>query len=158
MMFSAPCLDSSISPSTPMRTLSIRPLRRSNFRGSCDADFDAWVLASEIDAGSCAINPHETNGNISQWLLWQDPFLSIMDPHFESMDLRGHYEKLAVSLKAAARQGGQAKRLGFPAAIASTLALKAHLRRDLAAAYAGGDRQRLSVGSSKPILRNYASA
>ncbi|MFA7158983.1 MAG: beta-N-acetylhexosaminidase [Kiritimatiellia bacterium] len=122
----------------------VDPVRlRENFRGSCGADFDDWVRASEIDAGSLAVNPHSTNGNVSQWLLWQDPFLAIMDPNLEGINLRQHYEKLAHNLALAARKGSAAGRLEFPAAIAAALSLKVNLRRDLAKAYAAGDRARL---------------
>jgi hypothetical protein len=122
----------------------VNPVRlRENFRGSCGADFNDWVRASEIDAGPCAINPRSTNGNVSQWLLWQDPLLAIMDPNMEGTGLKRHYKKLAEALKAAARKGASAGRLAFPAAIASALALKVNLRRDLASAYAAGNRARL---------------
>jgi len=127
---------------------------RANFRGSCDADFDDWLRASDLDSVPCLRNPKESNNNVSKWLLWQDPFLAVMDPHVEGIDLRAHYEQLAKDLFAAADKGGAATRLNFPARMADALVLKAHLRRDMAAAYANGERTRLGqmVESDLPML------
>ena len=44
-------------------------LLRANFRGSCDADFDAWVEASEIDSVPCLSAPEKSNTNVGKWLL-----------------------------------------------------------------------------------------
>ena len=127
---------------------------RANFRGACAADFDDWVRASDLDAVPCLKKPAESSANVGKWLLWQDPFLAIMDPQIGDADLRGHYEKLADDLFAAAGKGGPAERLRFPARVAAALALKAHLRRDLAAAYAANDRARLqrSLETDLPTL------
>ena len=134
----------------------IDPVRlRANFRGSCDADFDDWVRASDLDAVPCQKELQGTPKNISNWLLWQDPLLAIMDPHIEGSGLRIHYGKLAADLAAASRKGPSAARLRFPAQLAAALELKVCLRRDMAAACAAGDRARLRrfVTEDLPLLR-----
>ena len=123
---------------------AIDPARlRANFRGSCDADFDDWVRAGDLDALPCLKKPKESFANVSKWLLWQDPFLAIMDPNLEGAELRSHFQQLADALGTAAHKGGSAARLRFPARMAAVLALKVHLRRDLATAYAAGDGEAL---------------
>lgn len=123
---------------------AVDPARlRANFRGSCDADFDDWVRASDLDAVPCLKKPQESCANVSKWLLWQDPLLAIMDPHIKGADLRAHYRKLAADLRIAAQKGPSAARLRFPAAMAAALESKVYLRRDLAAAYSARDRARM---------------
>lgn len=116
---------------------------RENFRGTCDADFDDWVAADGIDSLPCLRAPEDSFTNASKWLLWQDPFLSIMDPCVEDAPLRKHYEQLADALFRAADKGPRARRLLFPAWIAKTLAYKSELRRRLAGAYKSGDKMQL---------------
>ena len=41
----------------------------------------------------------KSNANTSCSLLWQDPMLSIMDPHIWHPELRKHYEKVAGFMK-----------------------------------------------------------
>ncbi len=118
-------------------------LLRANFRGSCDAEFDDWVRAADVDSVPCLASPTESNANPGKWLLWQDPLLALMDPQVEGVDLRSHYEALARELEEAAEKPGAAARLEFPAQLARVLALKCNLRRDLAGAYAAGERGRL---------------
>lgn len=120
-------------------------LLRGNFRGSCDADFDDWVKAGELDRVPGIVDPADTflADNVSKWLLWQDPLLSLMDPHVEHLELREHYDGLADYLFEAAARKPSARRLQLPAYLSRVLALKFGLRRDLAAAYAAGDRERL---------------
>ena len=140
---------------------SVDPTRlRANFRGSCDADFDDWLRASDLDALPCLDDPHGSRGNPSKFLLWQDPLLSIMDSLVDDTDLTQHYEQLAQALEAASRKAGDAARLRFPALIASVLAIKTHLRRRLASAYAQGDRERLAqmVAEDLSTLRDRMEA
>lgn len=113
---------------------------RRNFRGSCDATFESWVRAAEIDAIPGWLKPEESYANVGKILLWQDPFLAIMDPQFDELDLQPHYRQLAADLSSAAETED---RLRFPALIAAALELKAHLRRHLAAAYAQEDQRPL---------------
>ena len=120
-------------------------LLRANFRGSCDADFDDWVRASDLDSVPCVPDPGESRTNVSKWLLWQDPFLPLLDPQLDGYSLRDHYGQLADDLSLAACEGPHAARLEFPARIAGTLALKCDLAKDLRAAYAAGDRNGLRL-------------
>jgi hypothetical protein len=107
-------------------------LLRNNFRGSCDADFDVWVRASEIDSVPCLARPDRSCTNVSKWLLWQDPFLGLMDPQLDGVSLRSHYRKLSATLP-----------LAFPAQLAKVLSLKCDLRRNLLRAYRARDNKRL---------------
>ncbi len=118
-------------------------LLRANFRGSCNADFDDWVRASDLDSVPCVPDPGESRANVSKWLLWQDPFLPLMDPQVEGCSLREHYAELAADLSAASGKNEQAARLEFPARVAAVLALKCDLTAELRAAYATGDRDEL---------------
>jgi hypothetical protein len=119
-------------------------LLRANFRGSCDAVFDDWVKASEVDSVPCLAHPAKSTANVSKWLLWQDPLLALMDPDLEDCSLRGHYEKLSAALFRAAKKTPASRRLIFPARLARALALKCELRRNLAEAYAAGNRRKLT--------------
>jgi hexosaminidase len=107
-------------------------LLRKNFHGSCDADFDAWVKASEIDSVPCLARPERSCTNVGKWLLWQDPLLGLMDPQLDGISLRHHYRKLSATLPVA-----------FPAQLARVLSLKCDLRRDLVRAYRARDKRRL---------------
>jgi hexosaminidase len=118
-------------------------LLRANFRGSCDADFDAWVKASEIDSVPCLSAPEKSNTNVGKWLLWDDPFLGLMEPQLAGVSLRRHYQKLARSLSASARKLPANQRLLFPAQLAKVLGLKCELRRNLVRAYRAKNKKRL---------------
>jgi hypothetical protein len=118
-------------------------LLRANFRGSCDAVLDDWLKASEVDSVPCLAEPEKNSTNVSKWLLWQDPLLALMDPELEGCSLRGHYEKLSAALFLAAKKTPASRRLIFPARLARALALKCELRRNLAEAYAAGNRRKL---------------
>ena len=118
---------------------------RANFRGSCDADFDDWVKASEIDSVPGVATPEKSYTNVGKWLLWQDPLLGLMEPQLAHLSLRQHYQKLHDTLRVAARKLPANQRLLFPAQLSKVLALKSELRRDLVAAYKTGNRKRLRV-------------
>ena len=118
-------------------------LLRANFLGSCDAVLDDWTRASELDSVPCLATPAKSWANVSKWLLWQDPLLALMDPETEGCSLRAHYEKLSAALFRAARKTPASRRLIFPGRLARALALKCDLRRNLAEAYAAGNRRKL---------------
>jgi len=111
---------------------------RADFRGSCDADFDAWVRAADVDSVPCLAEPDRSNTNASKWLLWQDPLLGFLDPLLDGVSLREHYRELADDLDASGEE-----RLRLPAQLARTLALKCDLRKDMVSAYRAGDEGRL---------------
>ena len=120
-------------------------LLRANFVGSCGADLDAYVRASGLDDLPRISQPDMRFSNPSKWLLWQDPALSFLDVSVEGMDLKRHYTQLAADLSNVEESGPMGDRLTFPKMIADVLALKVYLRRDLAAAYAAGDRDALKA-------------
>ena len=119
-------------------------LLRANFRGSCDAVLDDWLKASDLDSVPGLADPAKSCANVSAWLLWQDPLLALMDPEVAGGSLRGHYEKLSAALFRAAKKTRASRRLIFPARLARALALKCELRRNLAEAYAAGNRRKLT--------------
>lgn len=114
---------------------------KKNFEGSCGCPFEPWVRASGVDSVPAIERPEMSKTAVGRALLWQDPALAILDPVLGEANLRPWYGRLAKDLAAAAKAGGLAKRLEFPAAIAAALELKAHLRRDLAKAVKKGDRK-----------------
>jgi hypothetical protein len=118
---------------------------RCNFRGSCDANFDDWCKASELDALPICPNPAQSATNVSKWLLWDDPLLGLMEPQIEAYSLREHYVKLSESLESAAKSTSFSHRLLFPARMAKVLGLKCELRRKLVAAYSAQDRDCLTT-------------
>jgi hexosaminidase len=120
-------------------------LLRANFRGSCDADFDSWVKASAIDSVPCLYSPEKSHTNVAKWLLWQDPFLGLMEPQLDGVSLRRHYEKLHGSLLAASGRFPANARLLFPAQLARVLSLKCELRRNLVGAYRRRNKKRLQA-------------
>lgn len=129
-----------------------------NFAGSCNADWHAWVRASDLDAPAGRGEVPDF-GNLGKLLLWQDPALAIYDPLVDAETFPGHYRRLASDLEARAEEKGS-ERLGFPAKIARVLELKVTLRRELAAAYAAGDRERLTTFAREgiPLLRERVDA
>ncbi len=119
-------------------------LLRANFRGICNAEFDTWVKACDLDQIPEISDPKTSHGNASKWLLWQDPLLSVFDPLIKNPpELQAHYEKLAATLSGSAKRSPANRRLQFPALVAHTLALKCNLRRELALAYRAGNQTRL---------------
>ena len=118
-------------------------LLRANFRGSCNADYDDWCKASEIDSVPSLKDPSHSLTNASKWILWQDIFLGLMDPQLDGYALRKDYEKLADFLTAASKKSPLSRRLLFPARIARSVAIKSELRRNIVAAYVAGDKKML---------------
>ena len=114
---------------------------KKHFAGVCGCPFEPWVRASGNDSIPLIKEPEMSKTAIGRALLWQDPALTILDPVIGKANLRPWYGKLAADLAAASKAGGLARRLEYPAAIASVLELKAHLRRDLSKAVAKGDRK-----------------
>lgn len=126
-------------------------LLRENFRGSCDTDFDDFVKASGLDTVPSLEDSEKNKGNISKWLLWQDPFMALMDPLVGDADLSEHYRALADNLEKAVKKGGLGGRLVLPAKIADVLELKAHFRKNIYDAYKSQDRDELKNIQLKTI-------
>jgi hypothetical protein len=118
---------------------------RKHFAGVCGCPFDPWVRASGVDSIPLIKQPEKAQTALGRALLWQDPALALLDPLLGRANLRPWYGKLAGDLATAAKAGGLASRLEFPAALAAVLELKVHLRRDLARAYAKKDRRSLQA-------------
>jgi hypothetical protein len=119
---------------------------RRGFLGSCNADFDDWVRASDVDYLSSIKGVEVSPANPGKWLLWQDPLLALADPHIaDKKAFARHYARLAPELFKAARRSPESARLLLPAQLAKVLALKADLRDTLARAYRAGDRKQLAA-------------
>ena len=114
-----------------------------NFRGACDAEMTDFFTASKVDYFAFLHDGTKGPDNVSKWLLWQDPLFALMDPQLEEADLRSYYAELAEQLAEVAQQPGLSARLAYPAKLAKALSLKVNLRRELAAAYLSGDKERL---------------
>jgi hexosaminidase len=112
-----------------------------HFAGVCGCPMQPWVRAADIDSVPLIEKPEISHASVARALLWQDPALTLLDPTLGDADLRPWYGKLASELSEASQAGGLARRLEYPAAIASVLELKTHLRRDLSKAIAAGDRK-----------------
>jgi hypothetical protein len=107
-----------------------------NLRGSSGADFDGFMLASEIDQLPMLADPREMPENCSKWLLWEDPLLGFLHPQLGKGADRAakHYRQLARKLWAAVQLGGINARLELPARIAAVLSMKVGLHSRLARA------------------------
>ncbi len=115
-----------------------------NFLGACDGDIEAFFTASKIDYLADRHDGSKGPDNMSKWLLWQDPLLSITDPNID-VDLQKYYADIANKLEIAMDKTGLNQRLAYPAAIARALSLKVNLRRNLHNAYITGDKNSLRI-------------
>jgi hypothetical protein len=113
---------------------------RTQLRGAAGIDFDDFLRASDIDLRTDAAYMKEMPDNPSTWLLWDDPFLGLLQPQNENPNLAAHHRQLAEDLHKAAAKPGLAKRLRFPEQIARVLALKVDLHPKLAAVVRAGDQ------------------
>ena len=130
-------------------------LLKSNFRGSCQADIEAYELASKLDSVPCLSNYRHNSNNVSKWLLWDDPLIGLCEPLQEGQSFRRHYANLANALEEVIGEDSGSKRLRFPAQIACVLAMKCDCRKNLVAAYGanrGEELARLLEGEVKPLL------
>ncbi|MCF7838080.1 MAG: beta-N-acetylhexosaminidase [Candidatus Marinimicrobia bacterium] len=114
---------------------------RANFRGATGLDYDAWIKPAELDQVQPLDARATTPANRSKALLWDDPFLGLVQPQLGAWDARAYYRPLAATLSRLARRPGHA-RLAMPAALADALARKCGLQADVRAAYRARDRAR----------------
>lgn len=109
------------------------------FRGSCDADWNAWCSVSKLDQAEGAKGQNGEANTLSKLLLWHDPLLGFLEKHLPA-GLDGYYARQQASLEAAAELPGNNQRLAHPARLAGFLALKARLHETLRPAYQRQDR------------------
>ncbi len=128
------------------------------FEAICGGNFNDWVRAAEIDNVPSVKKPESTN--VSVGLLWQDPFLAILDPHMRPWQWQTHYTKLERALTKAMQGGGLSKRLVYPAKTAAVLARKVALRQRMENAYRQGNRRALTAlaGQDVPALQRAVRA
>lgn len=119
---------------------------KASFAAICDADYDSFFDASEIDSPAYLRRKvdYGSASNLSKALLWQDPLLAIIDPQISDPErLSKHYKNLAVKLDKATKRGGNNAYLRHPALLARVLSLKVVLRHKLAAAYKADNKAAL---------------
>jgi len=109
-------------------------LLRKNFKAICKNDFDAFKKASEIDNPSGLVNEKENTGNVSKWLLWDDPLLGMWRKQLGNLALDKYYSNLSKELFNLAKKS---KLVSFPAQIARVLSIKYNLREKIVRAYKG---------------------
>lgn len=129
---------------------------KSKFDGVCGGCFDDFLFASKLDD----LQPEKQliddkarfTPNLSKWLIWEEPFYSILSPQYAGHDLETHYNELSEYLEIAISnedQEGRKKdlplnqRLKLPKLIAEVLSLKCHLRDRLVQAYGRLDYEEL---------------
>ncbi|KAA1079577.1 hypothetical protein PGT21_016472 [Puccinia graminis f. sp. tritici] len=148
-------------------------LLKSKFDGICGGSFDDFVFASKLDdlqpENQLIDDKARFTPNLSKWLIWEEPFFSILSPQYAGYDLETHYNQLSRYLDEAMGGGGgrgggglengekngngeewrrtmahpMNGRLMLPKLIAKVLGLKCHLRDRLVHAYRQNDREEL---------------
>lgn len=120
---------------------SVAPeMRATHFMGSCGAEWAAFDIAAHMDANEFFHDRKDVPAMISKGILWQDPFLSLIEPFTAGKPMEAFYEKLSAQLYEAASKGGFQAKLAFPALLSETVALKVNLRTHMAKALADNDR------------------
>lgn len=149
-------------------------LLRRKFDGIMGADFDDYVYASKLDdtqpeSQPIDIRTHYTP-NLAKFLLWEQPFYSILSPQYRGYDLETHFTHLAAYLEQALSADFSVmntvgmphsiddfpanSRLRLPYLLARVLALKCHLRERLVHAYRTDDRPELyALAGAEPESR-----
>jgi len=127
------------------------------FDGCSGGNFEAFVEASRLDDLQPEAQPadHKARlaGNMSKWLLWEDPLLAILSPQYASEhDLESHYRNLAAELanvlaipSDSPDFGALNSRLRLPYLLSSILTLKCHLREWLRKYYLEGDLDQIEL-------------
>ncbi|EGG08336.1 family 20 glycoside hydrolase [Melampsora larici-populina 98AG31] len=125
------------------------------FDGICGGSFDDFLMASKLDdlqpEHQLIDDKARFTPNLSKWLIWEEPFYSILSPQYAGHDLETHYNELSKSLsRAITNSTHQEKieyplnqRLKLPKLIAEVLSLKCHLRDRLVQAYGRLDVEEL---------------
>lgn len=127
---------------------------RAHFRGSCDADYDAFVRASAIDTIPIGDDGSRGTSNVGKALLWEDPMLGILDASLDDATMPEQYAALAKALDLPAQRKSLDRRLAFPAQVARVLSLKTDLHHTLGRAYRAANRGALRrVAAALPTLR-----
>ncbi|KAH9451540.1 hypothetical protein Pst134EA_025490 [Puccinia striiformis f. sp. tritici] len=152
---------------------------KSKFDGICGGSFDDFVFASKLDdlqpENQLIDDKARFTPNLSKWLIWEEPFYSILSPQYAGHDLETHYNQLSKYLdQAMGSRGGQTnghdgksgegrlrtidhpmnERLMLPNLIAKVLGLKCHLRDRLVHAYRHNDREELvALAGPSPLSR-----
>lgn len=111
-----------------------RELVAEQFRGSCDADWEAWCSVSAMDVAEGHTGRDGDADNLAKMVLWQDPLLGFLEKHMPA-GLSARYAAQQTTFEAAAALPGNNRRLAHPARLAGALSLKARLHEVLRPAY-----------------------
>ena len=111
-------------------------LLKANFQGSCQANFDAYVRACDLDNIPGVADSSKSPYNPSKILLWDDPLLGLWEKDLPVDKLASHYRKLKIELKNIIKKDADGtKPLKFACQLAQTLQLKSNLWSRMVAAY-----------------------
>jgi hexosaminidase len=112
------------------------------FLASCDGNWKMCLLGNGIDAIPALGPVEDSYANFGKWILWHDPLLGFLEAHIAE-SLPEHYRQLSATL--AAYPGGHpdAIHAQFACALATALALKSTLHRDVRPSYQNRDHIRL---------------
>jgi len=111
-------------------------LLKANFQGSCQADFDAYVRAGDLDNIPGLADSAKSPYNPSKILLWDDPLLGLWQKDLPTDKLAAHYKKLKTELENMIKKNANGtKPLKFACQLAQTLQLKANLWTRMVNAY-----------------------
>ncbi|KNZ55090.1 hypothetical protein VP01_276g10 [Puccinia sorghi] len=124
---------------------------KTKFLAICGGSLEDFVLASKLDdlqdENQFVDDKARFTPNLSKWLIWEEPFFSILSPQYAGHDLERHYEVVAGRLEEGMQRGQEEYpmngRLKLPKLIGKMLALKCHLRERLVLAYANNQRDEL---------------
>ncbi|MBW0507913.1 hypothetical protein O181_047628 [Austropuccinia psidii MF-1] len=139
------------------------PLLKRKFDGICGGSFDDFVFASKLDdlqpETQLIDDKARFTPNLSKWLIWEEPFYSILSPQYAGHDLETHYHQLSTYLDLATSHEPMIihpnfppqslidlpfnERLMLPNLLAKVLTLKCHLRDRLVHAYRQKDLEEL---------------
>ncbi|KAL0238886.1 hypothetical protein PCE1_004577 [Barthelona sp. PCE] len=131
--------DSCYNINVPLNRLGL------NFWGSVNANWEHFFKAETLDRVSVLENAIEANSNnLSKFLLWEDPILSVLQPQVDQVDLSTVFSSLSDSLFAYSKDDSYllSARLALPSRLAHVLALKVELQKELRKAYDEYTRRR----------------
>ncbi|PLW54142.1 hypothetical protein PCANC_06453 [Puccinia coronata f. sp. avenae] len=83
-------------------------LVKSKFDAVCGGCFDDFVFASKMDDlqpdNKFVDDKARFTPNLSKWLVWEEPFFSLLSPQYAGYDLERHYAELSDYLERAMRR------------------------------------------------------
>jgi hypothetical protein len=125
------------------RVLDAEKLKR-RFKTCTGCCYDDFMELSYLDRLYGMEPEFQTNPNASKFLMWQDILTGLFDKDIEGLGFGGHYEDMAVRMKAAAsRNGDYGFVFTYLARLCEVLAIKADIGNEIIEAYKINDRDLL---------------